>query len=157
MQRKIQIFIFILTVLLQNPCFSQSSLPPCYQNLETQFFKYEIATQAFSMNRVDQNQWDSLVTQLQEQSQNVPNLIGMQAQQMRPNPLESPIQVAVAVQLLHDALFTVFRKVMLDNYITINTNEVAIGEMFRYIWFQQLPAISNCLGKASIEKYILTD
>jgi hypothetical protein len=157
MLKKIPCFIFAVAVLFQNQSFAQNSMPACFQNLETQFFKYEITSQAFSMNRIDQSLWTSLVNQLQQRSQEVPNLIQEQAQQMRPNPLQQPIQVKVASQLLHDTLFAVFRQVMLDNYITLYTNEVAINEMFRYIWLQQLQTISQCLGTSAIEKYIIKD
>ncbi len=136
--------------------YAQESAPPCYFNLATQFFKYEITAQAFSMNNIDQSLWSSLVSQLSQRSQQVPQWIRSEAQKYRPNPLQRPFQSAAAGQILYNNLYACFKLVMLENHITLYMNEVAIGSMFRYIWMQQLQSIANCLGREAIQPYILT-
>ncbi len=156
MQKKIIYLVFSVAVLFHVPVWSQTALPACYQDLATNFFKYEIVAQAFSMHNVNQNTWSTLISQLQNQAKNVPQLIQQQAQKINPNPLSPTFQVEPATQLLHDVLFAVFYQVLVNNYITLYTNQISITNMFQYIWLQQLQAIQNCLGSAAIKKYILT-
>lgn len=131
--------------------------PPCFKELGTNFFKYDTTAQAFSMHRIGQSQWSSIVSQLQSASQQVPDLVNAQAKQLSPNPLERPFQPEIAVVLLKRALFVVFRQVMLQNYITVVSNEVAIKEMFEYIWAAQKPNMIKCLGEAAFASERITE
>ena len=149
-------YLLIFLALFHLKAYSQESAPPCYFNLATQFFKYEITVQAFSMNNIDQSIWSTLVTQLNQQAQQVPQGIRSEAQKYRPNPLYRPFQAAAASQLLYNNLYASFKLVLLQNNVTAFMNEVAIGSMFRYIWMQQLQNIQNCLGREAVQQYILT-
>jgi hypothetical protein len=149
-------YLFIFLAFFHLKAYSQESAPPCYFNLATQFFKYEITVQAFGMNNIDQSVWSTLVTQLNQQARQVPQWIRAEAQKYRPNPLNRPVQAAAASQILYNNLYACFKLVLLQNNVTAFINEVAIGSMFRYIWMQQLQNIQNCLGREAIQQYILT-
>lgn len=137
--------------------FSVEDIPACYKNLETDFFKYETVAQAFSSHRIGQGQWTYLINALQAASKQVPGLVNAQARQMNPNPLERPFQVEPAVDILQRALFLVFRQVLLENHITEVTNEVAIREMFQFLWMNQHHRLVNCLGESAVVKEKITE
>jgi hypothetical protein len=108
------------------------------------------------MNNIDQSIWSTLVSQLAQQSQQVPQWIRSEAQKYNPNPLNRPLNPAAASQILYNNLYACFKLVLLQNNVTTYMNEVAIGSMFRYIWMQQLLNIQNCLGREAVQQYILT-
>lgn len=126
-------------------------VPTCYRNLETHFFRSDAVRQSLSMHNVPQNQWSSLLNQLQEKSKRVPGLINAQAKQLTPNPLEQPFQPEIAVTILKRALFLVFQEVMQENYVTLSTNSESIQQMFEHIWIAQHSMMVQCLGDAAFE------
>jgi hypothetical protein len=139
------------------PLVSLEKLPACFQDLETNFFKYEITVQAFSMHRIGQSQWSFLVQALQTASQAVPGLVNAQAKLTDPNPLQNPVDVKATTQLLRWALFSVFRQVMIQSNMLEITNEASFGEMFQYIWFNQHHRIVSCLGEEAVTSDRVTE
>jgi hypothetical protein len=137
--------------------YAFEDIPPCYKELQTNFFRYDLTSQAFSLHRIGQSQWQTLVSQLEQRSKVVPQLVEAEAKQLNPNPLERPFQIENAVEILRRALFLVFRQVLLENYALLVTNEVAIREMFEHIWFNQQGALVKCLGPAAASKERVTE
>lgn len=151
--------VVLLTYLLVHAGIACAieDIPPCYRDLEINFFKYDVTAQAFSTHRIGQSQWNLLVNALQNRSKDVPALVSAQAAQMNPNPLQRPFQVVTAVAILQNALYVVFRQVMLENYVLEVTNEVAIKQMFEHIWFNQRLRMTSCLGEAAFAKDRITE
>lgn len=151
------LFKFILFVCICISGIGMSEPPPCFQDLELNFFKYEIVTQAFSMHRIGQSQWTTLMSGLQSRSREVPALMQAQASRMNPNPLGYPFQPLIAKNALKQVLFLVFRQVMLENHITEVTNQIAVQQMFEHIWSSQRSRMVSCLGTEAFSDEIIRD
>jgi hypothetical protein len=152
-------FIFLSCCLFWNGSGLKAveNIPPCFADLEVNFFNYTLLAQAFSMNRISQSLVSSILTDLQQRSQQVPALVRDQARALIPNPLEYPFQVPTATALLKRTLHAVFRQSIIVNYALQGTNETAIGTMFEYIWFNQSQRLVQCLGEGAIVNQRVTE
>ncbi len=136
--------IFFPILLLFSKCYSQQ-IPPCFYQLETNFFTYDVVATAFNLNYVYQAQWVPLYNALQSNARKIPSMIEERARKSNPNPL-NPFNPVAASELLRQVLFDVFNETMHES---LYTNETAIRQMFRYIRAEKSLLLSSCLGEAS--------
>lgn len=131
-------------ILLLATCLSFTTEPPCFRELQTHYFTFDIVGKAFSMNPdyIYQNQWDTIFQDLRQSAQDAPNRIQQKARGMRPNPLNYPFQAEAAEKLLLETMHEIFTEVMYRNYII---NKPVVDSCFRYIAQQMEPKVRACL------------
>lgn len=144
-----QLFLGLLVIIggLWSPQNLQAfnAEPPCFKDLEENFFRDDLVLQALSLqyNWYSQGQWALIVRGLHDRSRDIPYMLERRASLARPSPLEYPFQYEQASKLLFEILFEVFHQVMIESGIT---NEGIINSMFKYIRDQQANRINACLG-----------
>jgi hypothetical protein len=121
----------------------EASPPACFTQLQNEAFPYEKVVQAFDSANVYQSSWSYLYSQIQATKSQIPNIIRSMANQMNPNPLGTPFQPEIAVELLKRAEYQVFFNVM--NASQYN-NESDIRQMFEFIFQTHANKIYQCLG-----------
>lgn len=136
-------FLIFALALTAVPILS-ADVPPCYRDLEVNFFDPNIVNEAFSLHAISQSNWNLINTELQRNMKQVPELIRERAKQIDPNPFESPFQPEAASELLQQALLEVFSKTLSIFHIT---NQYNIEEMFNYIRKRQRARLTACLGE----------
>lgn len=103
----------------------------CYRVVEQNLFNEVAVKEAMGLHpEIDQGQWNPAVRDLKTAAIRVPGLVRTQAAQMKPNPFSRPAKPDVAMKLLYDTQYAVFRDVMHANYVT---NDTIIWEMFNYL------------------------
>ncbi len=133
--------------LFLSSLFSCSSLvaydasPPCFRILESNYFEPGALYQALSLHHVIQSQWNLIYQDLAKRSRDIPKIVKDKASRLSPNPLQDPYNKDVAVQILHDALYSLFVDVLRIHNIT---NESDIKNMFDYILSRKPEALQQC-------------
>ena len=121
---------------------------PCFQELQTDFFRPDLVMEALSVHTVVQNQWYLITQSLTKRSKDIPNLLRERARHMElngeRNPLLYPFQPENADKLLNEVLMEVFIAVLKDSNVT--EPPFNIKEMFNYIRNKQAERIKDCLG-----------
>lgn len=140
-----------LIILFFSPLASFGYAPdpvPCLLELETHFFRSEIVIQALSFYNIPQGMWDPILSDLQDRSASVPNRMRKITAKMVPNPLEYPLQKEAAARVLKEALYSVYKEVMIENLMT---EQPTMDLIFEYIFTRRIAALEACLGK-QVEK-----
>lgn len=119
---------------------SAGNPPPCYEQLQTTFFRQDLLTTALGIYLIDQSVWTGIYNDLLIGSQHVPRLVQEIARSSNPNPLYPAFEPNGAARILQQALFTIFQSVMqkwtgANGNVLINQN--SINGIFRYLWEQQ--------------------
>lgn len=140
------ISLFSLSTLL---VFS-TDVPPCYRNLEVNFFRTDLVNEALSLHGVSQSKWNLINTQLQGNVKGVPQLVKEKAKKMEPNPFDPPFQSQEAAELLRQVLLEVFSETLANFHIT---NQANVKEMFQYIRERQSQLLISCFGQEKEEKH----
>lgn len=126
---------------------SFNASPRCYKDLQIDFFNQQYIYEAldlYALDNIYQSQWVQIVRKLREEQKNVPQIIRLKANRMRPNPLEYPFQKDKAEELLVQTLYEIFARVMQD-YVSLLPDQT-IQNMFAYIKQQQAGRLEACLG-----------
>lgn len=148
--RLTHIKLFAAISLLSVPLHAQFYIDekPCFQELQTSFFRPDLVMEALSLHAVVQNQWMLINQKLKEKSQGVPSLLKERARQMElngeRNPLLYPFQPAGADKLLNQILMEIFISVLNESNVT--NPPFNIKAMFDYIRNKQADRIKACLG-----------
>ena len=121
--------------------------PPCYKQLERDFFHYPIVAEAFSNLRVPQGQWDPIFKLLVNRQTQLESIIEQKAHARHPDPLQHPFQSDVAADLLHETAFQIFERCLLEGGFY---DTVSIRTMFDYIWTHE-PRVAECVVSHSTE------
>lgn len=116
--------------------------PPCMRELEIDFFKIELLSQALSLYDVPQGQWTPIYQDLISRSQTVPYRVREKAKAYEKNPLDFPFNGEEAKKLLRQSLEEVFIEVLEDNDVS---DRGAIVEMFNFLYQHHLPTINDCM------------
>jgi len=136
---------FIFCLFLPVVLYAQQ-MPPCFRDLQTNFFSYEVMSGAFFLYNVHQSDWQPLYQAVQSNAALVPSIVQAKAARKIPNPLY-PFQPQVAVQILLEAEFEIFAGVMRNYQSTqLYINDSLIRQMFNYIRERQNDRIARCLG-----------
>lgn len=140
---------FLVTALLFPSALRsyESEVPPCFVQIQTNFFRQDLVLQVLGSYKVSQGVWLSIYRDLQHTSWNVPNILQAKAAALNPNPL-SPFNRARAYALLRQSLFDVFFAVLINyrnkgGLFVINADMIRTG--FERIWMQQQAMIIRCL------------
>jgi|694.fasta_scaffold01263_29 hypothetical protein len=143
-------FLFFLLLVLFKP-YLGAQLPPCFSQIESEFFNYTVVAQAFANSNVQQSSWQPIYNQLQQNVRYVPAMVEQAAAQMNPNPL-NPFQPLVAAELLRRVLYKIFHDTVIANSYLITNRTISesdINLMFMYIRAQQSNLFSACFGEQS--------
>jgi hypothetical protein len=121
---------------------------PCFQELQTDFFRPDLVMEALSIHTVVQSQWLLITQSLKAKSKDIPSLLREKARRMElngeRNPLLYPFQPVNADKLLNEVLMEIFVDVLKDSNVT--QPPFNIKEMFAYIRNKQAERIKACLG-----------
>lgn len=145
MKKLIQCF-FLLYIMGAN-----GQLPPCFSQVEQNFFNYDVVAQAFSNNGIPQSAWPVLYAQIQQNVRYVPVMVEQTAARMSPNPL-NPYQPLLAGELLKRVLYKIFFDTMFANRNIVTDRQIHesdIRQMFLYIRSRQTLLLSSCFGAES--------
>lgn len=127
-----------------NSIAANADAPPCYKNIESNFFRPELVSEALSLHSVPQSNWALINTELQHELKRVPMMVKERANKMQPNPFGTPFQPQAAVEVLRQVLFEVFSSTLTTFNIT---NQQKIEEMFQYIRQRQSQRMLSCFGQ----------
>lgn len=136
--------ILLAVVAFTSPLAAQAGAPPCYKNIEANFFRPEHVSEALSLHSVSQSNWSLINAELQQQMKRVPNMVRERADRMDPNPFGAPFQPQAAVEILRQVLLEVFSGTLA--LFNIN-NQQKIEEMFQYIRQRQGQRMLACFGQ----------
>lgn len=131
------------------PVLAPCEMPPCYRDLEANFFNPKLVSEALSLHSVFQSSWTLIISELQTNVKRVPELVKARAKQMERNPFEPTFQPQEAAALLRQVLFEVFSQTLADFHITNQNN---INEMFQYIRERQSYRFLACFGDLKEER-----
>ncbi|HRD55770.1 MAG TPA: hypothetical protein PLC42_05165 [Parachlamydiaceae bacterium] len=143
------IFAILTAACLFQKAFAFDASPPCFRDLEVNFFQPAIVNQAFSIHGVDQSVWVPILQNLQIASKEVPALLRERGKKMSPDPFDPVFIPEIAFELLNETLFEIFANVI----ATYNPNQVLrlngndIWNMYQYISNEQSKKIERCFPK----------
>jgi hypothetical protein len=144
MAKFLAIFLFFLTLLGIQPVSAWDDSPPCFRQLELNFFREKYVREALSFHEnISQGIWTPIVTALRAKSKEIPGIVKEKARRMERDPLDHPFQPEPAAQLLRNTLYEEFTKVLYNFQIT---NTWIIQDMFRYITHKYADEIQRCFG-----------
>jgi hypothetical protein len=118
-----------------------ADVPACYRDLELNFFRPNLVNETLSMHAISQSNWALINEELRRHTRRVPEMVRARAKQMNPNPLGSPFDSEIALQLLQQVLLEVFSETLSLFHIT---NQSKVEEMFQYIREQQIERLTSC-------------
>lgn len=135
-----------VVILFGNSLSAFLAEPRCYQDLEVNFFREDIVSQALSLHNVAQGGWYAITQQLKERSRDIPKTIHERAARLGRNPLSYPFQAKEAAELLRQVLWEVFYTVIEQSPVISQINPSDIPSMFAYIRQQQAAKLKACFG-----------
>jgi len=127
--------------LLATAEIAVAEVPACYRDLELNFFRANLVNETLSMHSISQSNWNLINQELQRNVRRVPEIVRARAKQMIPNPLDTPFDREIALQLLQEVLLEVFSETLSLFQIT---NQNKVEEMFQYIREQQIERLTHC-------------
>jgi hypothetical protein len=134
------VFIFI-AVTAFSAMFAE--VPPCFRDLENNFFRPNLVNEALSMHSVFQSTWTPINQQLSRNARRAPEIIRARAKQMDPNPLGTPFLPKEASWLLQQVLLEIFSETLTPFHVV---SPGKIEEMFQYIREKQIQRFHACFG-----------
>lgn len=138
------LLISFFAIILPAFLMAYDASPPCYKELQLNFFKYEYLGQALGFHYIPQSDWQATYNDLKSASQNIPSQIRAISLRFQRNPLDYPFQTKESAQILYDALFQTFVMVMRRHSFTVESD---IENMFRYIARKQAGTLKICFGE----------
>ena len=142
-----RLITYVLATLM--PVFAPCEMPPCYRDLEVNFFNPTLVNEALSLHSVFQSSWSLINYELQKNVRRVPELVKARAREMERNPFEPTFQPQEASALLRQVLFDVFSQTLAEFNITNQNN---VDEMFQYIRERQSHRFLACFGQTKEDK-----
>lgn len=116
--------------------------PKCLREFETDFFPYDILSEALSMSFIGQSQWTLIYDELKRRNSSIIDQVKAAGRQMRPDPFENPFDPEQAEKVLMQVLFKEFNDVLVLFNVA---NPLTIRSAFEYIRRRQAPRLKNCL------------
>jgi hypothetical protein len=144
------LLILFLCVLSKGWSFVQDP-NPCLRNLQQNFFREAVVTEALSFYNIPQGLWVPINNDLKVASARVPEQMKRMTSRMVPNPLEYPFQREVVAKLLKQALFEAFLSAMTNNNMV---ERPTVDMIFDYIFYRQAPFLISCLGEDAVKDLI---
>jgi hypothetical protein len=138
-------FLCVASLLLPlTPLSAYDDSPACFKEFETNFFPYDLLSEALSMSGIGQSQWTLIYQELKGRSGRIVDEIQSQARQMHPNPLDNPFNPEQAEKILLNVLYAEFDDVMRLFSIGV-PNPLLIRSTFDYIRSRQARKLKACL------------
>lgn len=132
--------LFLSSLFFLSTLSAWDARPPCYKDLERNFFQFRTTSEALALWRVPQGQWDAIVKLAQSKAHEAESLIEKKARRYNPNPLQNPFQPDVAKDLLKETMQQIFQRTVIESGFF---DTVSIDKMFDYIWTSD-PRIQAC-------------
>lgn len=86
--------------------FSVEDTPPCFHELEREFFNRKNVIEALSFARVQQGVWELIAGDLDHKSGSIHEEVKKRATELKTNPLEKPFNMGQAKKLLEQVLLS---------------------------------------------------
>ncbi len=119
-------------------------IPPCFTQLERQFFAFRAVEQALALYEVPQGAWGHIVDELQRETGNIHQRVMSRTAGMKTNPFSHPFNRRGAYNLLDGTLYEILVQV-LDKW-GVRDPDSRRG-IFQYLKEQSAPLIRSCLGE----------
>ncbi len=148
MKRWFYLYLTILSITFASPVLRADQSPPCYKEIQQTFFRQDLLVAGLSLYSVNQTIWINIYRDLQNGIQRIPFIVESLARAKNPNPLEPVFIPGVAAEILQQALYSEFARVLrfyANQGSNIIINENTIIGIFRYIWEQQYPQLEACM------------
>lgn len=129
---------------------ANGAIPPCYQELEKNFFRPELVSQALSFHLyISQSSWSAINAEIKKRSKDIPRMVRERAAKMHPNPFEIPYQPEAAGAVFESVL----RDVLAASLATYNvTNQVVVAQIFEYLQQKQITLWNACFVSEEISE-----
>lgn len=134
--------LILLLLFFVQSLVAYDDRPACYKELERDFFQYKIVAEALALWNVNQSQaqWEMIVRLVQAKQKDAEYVINEKARHLNPNPLQNPFRSDDARDLLHETMYQIFERGLVESGFF---NVVTIRKMFEYIWTHD-PRIKRC-------------
>lgn len=139
-------FLRALCLLIASFSFTSNlsaEVPACFSQLERDFFRPDIVSEALSIQSIGQSNWAIINSELRERAKKVPEMVKERARKLIPNPLAYPYDPAGAQALLEEVLQQVLAETLSLFQIY---NRAQIGEIYGYIKQKQIDRFNRCFG-----------
>lgn len=117
-------------------------VPSCFRQIERDFFRADIVSQALSIQNVAQSNWAIINYELELRAAQVPQRVRSRANHLIPNPLE-PYDPIAAQALLEEVLQQVLAETLVLFHID---SRAKIGEIYGYIKDKQIDKFNRCFS-----------
>ena len=130
---------FILFMAFSLHSFAE--IPACFKQIERDFFRADIVSEALSIQNVGQSNWAIINYELQKRAAKVPERVQERANNLIPNPLNDPYDPVGAQALLEEVLQQVLAETLSLFHID---NRAKIGEIYGFIKAKQIDLFNRC-------------
>lgn len=137
-------FFPLAILIMPSILLGYDASPPCYKELQLNFFKYEYLGQALSYHYIPQSDWQATYNDLKQASAAIPSQIKASALRYPRNPLDHPFMTKESAEILRDALYQTFVAVMRRHSFTVESD---IQNMFQFIAKSQYSTLQRCFGE----------
>jgi len=136
--------LWLVALLFFVAAAAHAEAPPCYKDLELNFFRTDLVNEALSLHKIPQSNWNLINYELKNRVKRVPEMIKQRAKKMDPNPLATPFLPELAQQLLDSVLIDIFQETLSVFHLN-NTEQTK--EMYNYIREKQKQRMISCFGE----------
>jgi hypothetical protein len=132
-----------LFVAVFAPFSAEAAIPPCYYDLERNFFKSENVIKALSFQQlaITQSMWSGINSEIQRRASNIPALVKARASKMAQNPFAIPYQPEAAGAVFQSVLMDILASSLAQYNVT---NPVTVAQIFDYLKQQQIVQWEAC-------------
>lgn len=104
MYRHLLLLLCACLTLFPLPAFTKEATPPCFYELERNFFNRKNVIEALSFARVQQGMWELIAIELEKRSPSIHRELKKRARLLQPDPLEEPFNMEKSKKLLEEVL-----------------------------------------------------
>ncbi|CRX38073.1 hypothetical protein [Estrella lausannensis] len=120
--------LFILPFVPQLS-FAIEDTPPCFLQLEREFFNRKNVIEALAFARVQQGVWELIASDLDQKSGTIHAELKRRARELKPDPLEKPFNMGQSKKLLEQILLSLIKQAFVK-YDVYRENDVVVTFSF---------------------------
>lgn len=139
-----KMLVWLIPFILMGQNLSAEEIPPCFVQLERQFFSFRAVEQALSLYEVPQGAWGHITSELQASGALIPQKIRERANRLGKNPFNYPFDRKGASGILDAVLYETLVQV-LDKWGV--RDEPSRRGIYQYLKEQSAPLFRSCLGE----------
>lgn len=103
--------------------------PPCFQQLEREFFNRKNVIEALAFARVQQGVWELIAGDLDQKSGSIHAELKRRAREIKPDPLQRPFNMGQSKKLLEQILLSLLKQSFVK-YDVYRENDVLVTFSF---------------------------